>query len=434
MYPNIYFLVKEWFGVELDFLRMFNTFGLLVACGFLAGGWVLTKELKRLQSKQYLKPVYKKITVGNGAETSTIISNAFFGFILGFKIIGIFTVEGALKNPQDFLLSKQGSLLAGILLAALAGGYTWYTGNKNKLSKPETREIRFWPHDRVGDIIMLAAIFGFAGAKIFHNLENFDTFIKDPIGSLTSFDGLTFYGGLICAGAAILIYAKKNSINRWHLVDTFGPALMIAYAVGRLGCQISGDGDWGVPNSAYISTPEGKVVPATFSEYEQTVQNNLSYYKQSLHGVTEVNNVKDVWHKTVKAPSWIPTGFVAYNYTNNVINEGVPLANCEGDWCRQLPVPVFPTPFYEAIMGLILFFILWKIRLKIDAPGVLFGIYLIFNGMERFLIEKIRVNTTSNFLGMHLSQAEIISFFLILAGIAIIILRKNKKPEIIVIK
>lgn len=86
-------------------------------------------------------------------------------------------------------------------------------------------------------MVVYAALFGFLGAKIFHNLENWNEFIKDPIGSLISFSGLTFYGGLICAAAAIYFYTKKHNIPFMHLADAIAPALMLAYAVGRIGCQ-----------------------------------------------------------------------------------------------------------------------------------------------------------------------------------------------------
>ena len=78
------------------------------------------------------------------------------------------------------------------------------------LAKPEERKIRVWPHERVGDFTILAAIFGFVGAKVFDNLENWNRFIQDPIGNLLSPSGLTFYGGLICATAAILWFARKK--------------------------------------------------------------------------------------------------------------------------------------------------------------------------------------------------------------------------------
>ena len=71
--------------------------------------------------------------------------------------------------------------------------------------------------------MIFAAIFGFLGAKIFHNLENWDELTKNPVEALLSFSGLTFYGGLICAGAAIIYYAKKHGIKVWHLADAIAP-------------------------------------------------------------------------------------------------------------------------------------------------------------------------------------------------------------------
>ena len=68
-------------------------------------------------------------------------------------------------------------------------------------------------------------------------------------------------------------------------------------------------------------------------------------------------------------------------------------------------------------MSLLIFAMLWKIRKKITIPGCLFFIYLIFNGLERFLIEKIRVNNEYDILG-GITQAEIISFILIITGIS----------------
>jgi len=318
-----------------------------------------------------------------------------------------------------------GNVGAGVVLALLFGGLRFYTGNKTKLAKPEKRMIRIWPHDRVGDMIILAAVFGFGGAKLFHNFENWEDLIADPINALISFSGLTFYGGLICAGAAIVWYARKHKINLWHLVDSFGPALMLAYAVGRIGCQVAGDGDWGIVNSAYVADEQGKAVLATPQQYNDSVTHYLSFFKRAQHGVKEVETVADVLHAPFKVPAFLPTWMVAYTYPNNVLSEGIALPNCEGQWCNRLPLPVYPTPFYETVMGLILFSFLWAIRKKMPTAGQLFGWYLIVNGLERFLIEKIRVNTTFPFLGFHPSQAEMISLGLILSGIAILIFRRK---------
>ena len=93
----------------------------------------------------------------------------------------------------------------------------------------------------------------------------------------------------------------------------------------------------------------------------------------------------------------------------------------------ELANPVWPTAFYEVIMSLAIFGILWAMRKRIKVPGTLFFIYLAFNGVERFFIEKIRINTEYNILG-GITQAEIISFCLVLTGIiGTTYLYKNKK-------
>lgn len=426
MYPNLYFFIKDVFGIEIQGFKLVNSFGFMVALAFLSAAWALTTELKRREAAGWLQSTEQEIWVGKGANWSDVLWNAFFGFIVGWKFLGFFLLkEEAYADPQAFLLSDKGSAAAGVLLALVFGGMRWYSGNKSKLAKPEKRKIRVWPHDRVGDMIILAAVFGFGGAKIFHNLENWDELVKDPIGALLSFSGLTFYGGLICAGAAIIWYARKHKINLWHLTDSFGPALMLAYAVGRIGCQVAGDGDWGVVNSAYVADAQGKAKLATPQTYSDSATHYLDYFKRAQHGVKEVNAPEDILHHPFKAPSFLPDWMVAYTYPNNVLSEGIPLPDCEGQWCNRLPLPVYPTPFYETLMGLVIFGILWFFRKKWTKPGLLFGTYLIFNGLERFLIEKIRVNTTYDLMGLHPSQAELISLALIMLGAAIIVYRRR---------
>jgi prolipoprotein diacylglyceryltransferase len=241
------------------------------------------------------------------------------------------------------------------------------------------------------------------------------------VGSLLSFSGLTFYGGLICAALAITIYAKKHGIAFWHLADAMAPTLMLAYAVGRIGCQVSGDGDWGILNSAYIATPEGKPVPAGITEFNNTVSQHASYYAQ------EFGSVENIHHTAFKGASFLPEWMFGYTYPHNVINAGAQLQNCEGQYCAYLPIPVYPTPFYEIIACLTLFFILWALRKRLQVPGKLFAIYLIFNGIERFFIEKIRVNTKYSIFGFHPTQAEIISFLLVLAGVILLLVLKKRK-------
>ncbi len=377
MYPNLYYAFKDIFGIELSGLKLVNSFGFFVALSFIISAWVLTLELKRKQQQGLFVHTEETITIGAKATFTELLLNFLLGFVFGYKIIGAFTIPDALNDPQSFILSTRGNLVVGLLLGLIFGGLKWWEKNKQKLAKPETRTVRIWPQDRVGDIVIYAAAFGFLGAKIFHNLENWNEFIKDPIGSLIAFSGLTFYGGLICAGIAIILYARRKKIKVIHLADAMAPTMMLAYALGRIGCQVSGDGDWGIIN----------IRPKPFS--------------------------------------WLPDWMWAYHYPHNVINEGVPMRGCVGQYCNQLAYPVYPTALYEIIICLLLFVVLWSVRKRIKVAGQLSGLYLIFNGMERFFIEKIRVNTKYESLPFRPTQAELLALVMIIGGI--LLLAQSKK-------
>lgn len=421
MYPNLYFFLKDVFGFEpWAWTRFVNSFGFFVAIAFILAAIVLTKELKRKEREELLFPVEEAITVGKPATTGELILNALLGFLVGYKALGIFLSEEQL-SPQDYIFSSKGSVIGGLIIAALFVWLKFREKNKQKLAKPEERKIRVWPHERVGDITILAAIFGFVGAKIFDNLENWDRFIQNPIENLLSPSGLTFYGGLICATIAILWFARKKKISIRHLVDAAAPTLMLAYAVGRLGCQVSGDGDWGILNSAYVTSPTGKSVEAQPGDFEKALQTHKAIY------LSEFGN-DSVPHKTVKAPGFLPVWAVAYAYPNNVNEQGFKLDGCTGNHCNALPVPVFPTPLYEILTCILLFVLLMALRKKVKIAGQLFAIYLILNGLERFFIEKIRVNTKYNIMGFHPTQAEIISTLLILGGIILFFWVKKMPP------
>lgn len=412
MYPNLYYVVRDLFGLDWKGLRFANMFGFMVALAFLAAAWVLSRELKRKSGEGLLQYEEEKITVGKPAGIAELLLNFLMGFILGYKIVGAFfsPPEG---DIQEYIFSLRGNWLTGIALGLLFAGLKWWDANKQKLEKPEERTIRVWPQDRISDIILLGAIFGFIGAKIFDNLENWDRFVKDPVGNLLSPSGLTFYGGLICAAIAIWWFARKHKIGFWHLNDAAAPALMIAYAIGRMGCQIAGDGDWGVINSAYVADKNGVVSPAlNEGHFQQQLISNANFYH------TQFGSLDKVKHISFRGPSFLPDWFFAYSYPHNVNKEGVPMASCDwGDYCNVLPMPVFPTPLYEIIGCFILFGIIWSVRKKFKIAGTLFGFYLVLNGIERFLIEKIRVNTKYESLPFQPTQAEIISLALILAGI-----------------
>ena len=377
MYPNLYFLIRDIFGIQLSGLQLVNTFGFFVALAFVGSGFVLHSELKRKEKLGEFIPIEEEVIIGAPASWGELATSVVFGFLFGYKLLGAFLIEDALTNPQLFILSSQGSVGAGIGVAALMTYLKWREKYKVKLAVPEKKKYLIWPHDRVGDIVLQAALWGFIGAKIFHNLENINDFVKDPIGSLIAFSGLTFYGGLIIATIAIIIYIKKYKISVIHFADAMAPTMLFAYAAGRIGCHMSGDGDWGIVN---------------------------------LHP---------------KPFSWLPNWAWAYQYPHNVVNEGERIAGCFGNYCNQLPLPVYPTTFYEIMGTFILFFIMWSFRKKVRQPGILTGLYLVFAGVERLLIEQIRVNNKYEFLPFKPTQAELISVFLIIFGIVFLIKSKS---------
>jgi prolipoprotein diacylglyceryl transferase len=370
MYPNLYFAFKDLFGVEWPVLRFVNSFGFFVAISFILAAVTLSAELKRKSSQGLLQPTEMQVMVGEPASAGELILNFLLGFLLGFKILGLFLMDSsATEDPQAFIFSPIGSWPAGIVLGLIFAGMKWFEKNKTRLPKPEKRAVRIWPQDRVGEITILALVFGLIGAKIFDIFENWSDFLKHPSSYLLSPSGLTFYGGLICAALAIWYYARKHKIGFWHLNDAAAPALMLSYASGRIGCHVAGDGDWGIENLA------------------------------------------------PKPISWLPDWAWSYNYPHNVNESGIPIPGCVGKYCTELNPPVYPTPLYEILVCFVLFLVLWALRKRLRTPGTLFALYLMLNGMERFFIEKIRVNTRLDLFGFHPTQAEVISTLLFITGL-----------------
>jgi phosphatidylglycerol---prolipoprotein diacylglyceryl transferase len=375
MFPTLSSLIQFFTGVNIPL--PIQTFGFFVAFAFLGAYWAFSQEFKRKEKLGYIHSFQKTITVGKPASIEELLINGFFGFVLFYKIVdGILNYHQLLDDTQDFLLSARGNLVGGIIGAALFAYWAYYEKKKQALPEPQTKQITVHPYELMGNILLWSALAGFAGAKLFNALENWDAFMQDPVGMLIGFSGLTFYGGLICGGAAVLYYANKHGVKPLIMLDIGGPGMMLAYGVGRIGCQMSGDGDWGIPN------------------------------------------IKPKPHWLNWAPDWVWSTTFPHNV--NMSDPGNHIPGCLGKYCNQLLLPVYPTSLYESVICIALFFVLWKLRHKFNAPGSLFGVYMILAGVERFFIELIRVNTKYRLAGIEFTQAEMISIFMVIGGAVLI--------------
>jgi len=372
MYPDLSYILHALIGTQPDNgFSVVKTFGLFLVFAFLSSAFFLFLEFRRKEAEGLLNPVPTRITVGEPASPLDLIISAVVGFLLGFKVLYIVQNFSEFQaDTADVLLSSKGSWIGGILGLAISAGMKYWEKNKEKLPTPEKKVINIFPHERIGDITIVAAVSGIIGAKVFAVIEDLDRLMADPIGMLLSGSGMAIYGGLIGGMLITYLYLRSIKINPIHALDASAPALFVGYGVGRMGCHFSGDGDWGDPNP---------------------------------------NPVPDWW--------FFPDTWWSFNYPHNVINEGIPLENCEMLYCKVLPQGVWPTPIFEIFAAFILAAILWSVRKRIKIPGVMFCLYLILNGIQRFSIEQIRINDEYEILGMQLTQAEMIAIGFSLVGL-----------------
>jgi phosphatidylglycerol:prolipoprotein diacylglycerol transferase len=179
-------------------------------------------------------------------------------------------------------------------------------------------------------MVFAAAIGGLLGARLLFIVEDWSNFLRSPWDYIFTGAGFTWYGGFLGGVLGVTWVVRKNNIPWLKAADIAAPALAIAYGVGRLGCHVAGDGDWGT--------------------------------------VTDV-----------------PWGVA---YTNAIIgwvdpSTGIPYPP---------GVRVHPTPIYEFLESVVIFGILWALRKKDYAPGTMFWLYLTLAGMARLVVEFWRLN------------------------------------------
>jgi phosphatidylglycerol:prolipoprotein diacylglycerol transferase len=195
------------------------------------------------------------------------------------------------------------------------------------------------PPDWAYEMIFAALIGGVVGSRLDFLIQNWDEVSDDVLGNLFSGSGLVWYGGVIGGAIAVVAWGWWRGLRGWIIADLAAAPLALGYAIGRIGCQLSGDGDYGQPWDGpwAMAYPEGTV----------------------------------------------PTD-----------------------------VPVHPTPIYETVaMGLVAY-VLWRLRDRLTV-GMLFALYLVLAGAERFLVEFIRRNDD---VALGLTQAQLISIGMMLAG------------------
>ena len=369
MYPDLSYVFHALIGSARDNgLSIFKTFGFFLLLAFLVAAWLLKLELRRRERRGQLQP--ERVTVEPGSDVTAFdyLFNALFGFALGYKLPYAFAnFERWQRDPSAVLLSGEGNWLTGLIVAAAFLSYYVWKGRRSVRLEAFDKDIL--PSERIGPITMAAAVGGILGAKFFAILEYLPRFFDDPLGVLLSGDGLAIYGGLIGGALAVMLYLRRHGIPFLPVADAVAPALMAAYGVGRMGCQLSGDGDW------------GKVAAAQ----------------------------PDWWF----LPEWL----WSFRFPHNVIRAGEAIPGCTVEYCNQLPQGVYPTSVYETLMAFAIAGLLWALRKRLtDLPGVLISLYLLLNGVERYFIEFVRINDRYEVLGAQLSQAQLIAIGFMLTG------------------
>src|SRR5690348_7013173 len=198
--------------------------------------------------------------------------------------------------------------------------------------------------DFASSLVVWAAIAGIAGSRLYEVIDYFPEYMANPSAIIFSGSGFVWYGGLIGGMAAAYVVSRRYGLNFLVTADMAAPALVLGHALGRIGCLLSGDGDWGVATNL----PWGMSFP------------------RAIIG-------------------WDPSHVLKLDAYGKLSSACQTVADCA-------QVRVHPTPIYEAILYTGVFFLLWSLRKTNRVEGRLFFLYMILAGTVRFLVEFIRIN------------------------------------------
>ena len=142
------------------------------------------------------------------------------------------------------------------------------------------------PVDWAYEIVFAALLGGVVGARGYYLIEHYDTVKNDVIGSVFSGSGLVWYGGAIGGAIGVIAWMRWRGMLELRTFDMCATALALGYAIGRIGCQVSGDGDYGIRSSlpwamgyphGTVPTPHGVRVQPT-PIYETVLMCLLAYF------------------------------------------------------------------------------------------------------------------------------------------------------------
>ena len=152
-------------------------------------------------------------------------------------------------------------------LAFVSAG--WLLGRRlSELGKPVD-----WSYE----MVFAALLGGVVGAKLWWLVEEWETVSGDLLANLLSGVGLVWYGGLVGGAVTVLLWTRWRRVPTLLVLDLAGPALALGYAIGRIGCQLAGDGDYGVPSDVpwAMAYPDG-TVPTTEEVHPTPVYETLA--------------------------------------------------------------------------------------------------------------------------------------------------------------